>query len=142
MDTHTRLSIGNAETHAKGWGEEVWIINNDKYCGKLLKFNKGASFSDHYHINKDEAWYVLEGKLELRYYNLANADRIVTEIRIGSVVHVPPNTPHQLIALEPSTIIEVSTPHDEMDSYRIGKGDSQRGNKKYKQILETLTNNV
>ena len=121
-----RLTIGKAEIHKKGWGEEVWIINNDKYCGKLLKFNKGASFSDHYHINKDEAWYVLEGTLELRYYNLANADRIVKRLGVGSVVHVPPNTPHQLVALEASTVIEVSTPHEESDSYRIGKGDSQK----------------
>ena len=121
-----RLTIGKAEIHKKGWGEEVWIINNDKYCGKLLKFNKGASFSDHYHINKDEAWYVLEGTLELRYYNLANADRIVEQLHSGAVVHVPPSTPHQLVALEASVVIEVSTPHEESDSYRIGKGDSQK----------------
>jgi len=126
MDTHVRLAITKAEVHTKGWGEEVWFINNDKYCGKLLKFKKGAMFSDHYHVNKDEAWYVLEGKLELRYYNLANADRIVTQLGPGSVVHIPPHTPHQLVAHEASTIIEVSTPHDEGDSYRIGKGDSQK----------------
>ena len=120
------IRILKPEVHPKGWGEEVWIINNDKYCGKLLKFNKGAKFSNHYHIVKDEAWYVLEGKLELRRYNLANADEIVTVLEKGSVVHVPPSTPHQLIALEPSVIIEVSTPHDEADSYRIGKGDNQK----------------
>lgn len=104
----------------------MWIINTDQYCGKLLKFNKGAIFSDHYHINKDEAWYVLEGKLELRYYNLVNADRVIKTLKRGDVVHIPPSTPHQLKALEPSVIIEVSTPHDEADSYRIGKGDSQK----------------
>ena len=126
MNTHIRLNISKAENHPKGWGNEIWIINNDKYCGKLLKFNKGAMFSDHYHIIKDETWYVLEGKLELRYYNLANADKIVAELGPGNVVHIPPNTPHQLIANEASVIIEVSTPHDEADSYRIGKGDSQK----------------
>ena len=126
MNTHTRLTISKAEKHAKGWGEEVWIINNEKYCGKLLKFNKGATFSDHYHIIKDEAWYVLSGKLELRYYNLANADRIVKILKQGDVVHIPPNTPHQLVAHETSVVIEVSTPHDEADSYRIAKGDSQK----------------
>ncbi len=124
--TNPRLTITTAEHHPKGWGEEVWIINTDKYCGKLLKFAKGAMFSDHYHINKDETWYVLEGKLELRYYDLSNADRIVTELVPGSVVHIPPNTPHQLVAHESAIVIEVSTPHDEADSYRIGKGDSQK----------------
>ena len=120
------IQILKPEKHQKGWGEEVWIINTDKYCGKLLKFNKGATFSDHYHIIKDEAWYMLEGKLELRYYNLANADRIVKVLKPGDVVHIPPCVPHQLVALEPSTIIEVSTTHDEADSYRIAKGDSQK----------------
>lgn len=130
MNTHTRLTVSSAKIYPKGWGEEVWIINNDKYCGKLLKFNKGAAFSDHYHISKDEAWYVLEGRLELRYYNLANADRLVVELGPGSVVHIPPSTPHQLVAHEVSVVIEVSTPHDEADSYRIGKGDSQRDSQK------------
>jgi quercetin dioxygenase-like cupin family protein len=120
------IEVGKAEVHPKGWGEEVWIINTDKYCGKLLKFTAGASFSDHFHIKKDETWYVLEGKLELRHYNLANADKIVTPLGPGSVVHIPPSTPHQLVALEPSIVIEVSTPHEESDSYRIGKGDSQK----------------
>ena len=29
----------------KGWGYEKWIVNNDKYCGKLLFFNKGKKKS-------------------------------------------------------------------------------------------------
>ena len=129
MDTVPGIAITKAEHHPKGWGEEIWIINTDKYCGKLLKFNKGAVFSDHYHIVKDEAWYVIEGSFELRHYNLANADRISTTLRVGDVVRITPATPHQLIALEQGTIIEVSTTHDEADSYRIGKGDSQNQKK-------------
>lgn len=120
------IRILKPEKHKKGWGEEVWIINTDKYCGKLLKFNKGALSSDHFHAVKDETWYILEGKLELRHYNLANADRLVKVLKPGDVVHIPPSMPHQLVALEPSTIIEVSTTHDEADSYRITKGDSQK----------------
>lgn len=119
------IRILKPEKHKKGWGEEVWIINTDKYCGKLLRFNKGALFSDHFHFVKDETWYVLQGKLELRHYNPANADRLITILKKGDVVHIPPPSPHQVYALEESIIIEVSTPHDEEDSYRIGKGDSQ-----------------
>ena|SRR3989344_5241620 len=114
------------KVHKKGWGEEIWIVNNDKYCGKLLKFKKGSEFSDHYHLIKDETWYVLSGKLELQHYNLASADRLTTILKAGDVLHVPPGTPHKLIAREASVVMEVSTPHDEADSYRIGKGDSQK----------------
>lgn len=120
------VQLLKAEKHPKGWGEEIWIINTDKYCGKLLIFKKGALFSDHFHVNKDETWYVLEGKLELRYYNLAKAEKLVRILKKGDVVHIPPTKPHQLHALEASTVIEVSTSHDEADSYRIGKGDSQK----------------
>ncbi len=122
----TRIRIQRPTTHKKGWGTEVWIINNEKYCGKLLKFKKGSTFSDHFHLKKDEAWYVLSGKLELRYYDLSSADKIKKVITPGTVVHIPPAAPHQLRALEESVVLEVSTPHEESDSYRIGKGDSQK----------------
>src|SRR3989338_4850995 len=112
--------------HKKGWGEEVWMVNNDKYCGKLLKFKRGAKFSDHFHRVKDETWYVLSGELELRHYNLANADRIMLVLKVGDVVHIPPGNPHQLIARTEAIVIEISTPHHDADSYRIGKGDNQK----------------
>ncbi len=122
----SKIDIRKAEHHSKGWGEEVWLVNNELYCGKLLKFNAGATFSDHYHKVKTETWYVLEGEFELRHYDLTNADRLVSKLGPGDVAHIPPSTPHQLVALTPATIIEISTTHDEADSYRIGKGDSQK----------------
>ena len=42
----------------KAWGYELIICNNDNYCGKLLVFKLGARFSMHYHMKKDETWYV------------------------------------------------------------------------------------
>jgi quercetin dioxygenase-like cupin family protein len=45
---------------------------------------------------------------------------------VGDVVHIKPCVPHKLIAVEKSSIMEVSTQHFEEDSYRIQKGDSQK----------------
>ena len=42
----------------KGWGHEIVFENNEKYCGKILVFKEGAEFSMHYHMIKDETWYV------------------------------------------------------------------------------------
>lgn len=42
----------------KGWGHELIFATNEKYCGKLLSFNRGAKFSMHFHHEKDETWYV------------------------------------------------------------------------------------
>ena len=103
------------EAHPKGWGDELWITNNEKYCGKILRFNKGASFSMHYHIQKEETWCVIKGRLKL--------ERLLEE---GDVVHLKPCTPHKLTALEDSTVFEVSTQHFSEDSYRVEKGSSQK----------------
>jgi len=118
--------FSRVQKHPKGWGEEIWITNNDLYCGKILKFNKGAEFSMHYHIKKEETWAIIEGTLMLRYYDLGNAIEKEVELGEGDTVHLRPCIPHKLIALEDSKVFEVSTQHFEYDSYRIQKGDSQK----------------
>jgi mannose-6-phosphate isomerase-like protein (cupin superfamily) len=110
----------------KAWGEEIIIHNDDGYCGKLLRFRKGGKFSMHFHSKKTESWYVNYGKFVLTIISTKDADRIVTNLVNGDIVHVEQNTPHQLEALEEGEIFEVSTPHMDEDSYRIEKGDSQK----------------
>ena len=51
----------------KGWGFEKWIVNNDEYCGKLLYFVKGRRCSWHYHVLKDEVFYVQSGKILVKF---------------------------------------------------------------------------
>lgn len=114
------------EVHNKGWGTEIWLCNSEKCCGKLLVFKKDSQFSLHYHLKKHEWFYVLKGELDLRYKDLRNGkDRYLT-ISEGDVVEIPTGFPHQLRALEDSTIIEISTEHFDEDSYRIEGGDSQK----------------
>ncbi len=88
----------------KPWGEEVWLVHNDKYALKILKITKSHKFSLQYHEVKEESWYITKGKLLLTY------DKEKIEIGPGEVVHVPPKTVHRLEALEDSELIEVSTP--------------------------------
>ena len=109
----------------KGWGSENWIVNTE-YCGKILKFNKDAKFSMHYHKLKEETFYVLKGKLLIKSIDLSNANRYEFEIKSGDIVDIPRFQPHQIIAIEESEIIEFSTHHEDSDSYRIEKGDSQK----------------
>jgi mannose-6-phosphate isomerase-like protein (cupin superfamily) len=109
----------------KGWGHEVIFVNNDKYCGKILHFKKGAKFSMHYHLIKQETWYVSSGKFLFKYINTSNADVVETELNIGDTVTNEIGEPHQIICLEEGDIFEVSTQHFDSDSYRVMKGDSQ-----------------
>jgi mannose-6-phosphate isomerase-like protein (cupin superfamily) len=110
----------------KGWGfEEIWATN-DKYCGKLMHFNKDAKFSMHFHAEKEETWYVLGGKFIVRYIDTTTADVREETLVHGDTWHNPPLLPHQLVCIESGTIIEVSTPDSVEDNYRVGKGDSQK----------------
>lgn len=110
----------------KGWGEELIIENNEMYCGKLLCFKKGCKFSMHYHMVKDETWYVHCGKYIYRYIDVRNADVTEKILQPGDVVRQMPGQPHQLEALEEGIVFEVSTHHEDSDSFRVWKGDSQK----------------
>lgn len=110
----------------KGWGHELIWATNEKYCGKLLKFNKGAKFSMHFHATKDETWYVLSGKFIVRHIDTNTASIHENELNVGNIWRNMPLLPHQLECLEEGTIIEVSTPDSVEDNYRVMKGDSQK----------------
>lgn len=116
----------NRSEHQKGWGIEVWIVNNDLYCGKILEFDATAEFSMHYHLKKDETFFVLSGLFKIEWFDLSNADRKNKTIRAGEVVRIPTGVPHKIYCIEKGSIIEISTTHEEEDSYRVEKGDSQK----------------
>ena len=111
---------------SKAWGEEIILHNSDDYCGKLLRFRKDAKFSMHFHSKKTETWYVNKGMFELITIDTRTAARQRISLTEGDIIHIEPNTPHQLIAFEEGEIFECSTPHYDDDSYRIEKGDSQK----------------
>jgi len=108
----------------KGWGYEKWIVNTEKYCGKLLHFDQGKKCSWHYHKIKDEVFYVQSGKLLVKYSDdddLENVNEAI--LNQGDNFHVYTGLRHQMIALEETDLFEFSTQHFDSDSYRIIKGD-------------------
>lgn len=110
----------------KGWGSELIWATNDKYCGKLMKFNTGAKFSMHFHAEKDETWYVLDGVFEVHVIDTNNASTTVKFLHPGNTLRNLPLVPHRVICIEEGTIIEVSTPDSVEDNYRVLPGDSQK----------------
>ena len=109
---------------SKGWGFEKWIVNNEKYCGKLLYFVKGKRCSWHFHKIKDETFYIQSGKILLKWSNeddIINAQEVI--LSKGDSWHVTVGQRHQMIAIEDTELFEFSTEHFEDDSYRILKGD-------------------
>ena len=109
----------------KGWGSELIWATNDKYCGKLMTFRKGAKFSMHFHAEKDETWLVQSGLFKVIWIDTKDASRHEKILNIGDTWHNPPLMPHQLICLTAGVILEVSTADSVEDNYRVETGDSQ-----------------
>lgn len=110
----------------KSWGYELWIVNNEQYCGKILFVKRGQWLSYHFHKIKDEVLYIQTGKARFVVSNYENGDGPKEwTLNEGDAFHVTVNCPHQIEALEDLTIIEFSTQHFDSDSYRISlsKGD-------------------
>ncbi len=94
----------------KPWGSElIWALS-DAYCGKILFVSAGESLSLQFHREKDESWYVLEGRAELE---LAAAGQKATSVEVvvaGAAFRFKPGTIHRVRALKDTVILEVSTP--------------------------------
>ena len=115
------VNINTPKRVEKKWGYELWVHNDNEYCGKLLVFTKDRNrFSMHYHLIKKESWYVQEGRFQFNWIDVENGKLEGTTLVKGQSVLIERGLPHQLIALEDNSIIfEVSTEHFDEDSYRI-----------------------
>ena len=100
------------KTVQKVWGSEDWIVNNKRYCGKILNLNKGYRCSLHCHKEKEETFYVLEGKV------LMQIENAMKTMKPGESIDIHKGVYHRFTGLEDSKIIEFSTQHKDEDSYR------------------------
>ena len=64
---------------SKGWGQEIIWATNDLYCGKILTFKEGGKMSMHYHMQKHETWYVLEGSFMINKINTETAEKFISK---------------------------------------------------------------
>ena len=124
---------------SKGWGYELWIENNELYCGKHLHVLPTKWCSIHYHKNKKETFYVIGGELLLEYskkisdvevdeslsdgYVWYHVNKVI--LKKGDYFTLEVNTPHRFTSNTsyPCDFIEFSTHHEDSDSYRVIKGD-------------------
>ena len=116
--------VTQPEVHEKGWGRELWLVNSDLYCGKIMELSKGKRCSIHFHKLKDETFYILSGHVQMNLFeNGYPGEPTSFAMKPGDTVHIPQQLIHQFIGLKESRILEMSTQHFESDSYRLLKGD-------------------
>jgi mannose-6-phosphate isomerase len=95
----------------KPWGHElIWALT-ELYCGKLLVIRAGHELSLQFHREKDESWYVLEGRAKLELAAPGEKSTSTEVVTRGAAFHITPGTVHRIHALEDTTVLEVSTPH-------------------------------
>ncbi|HYD92906.1 MAG TPA: cupin domain-containing protein [Candidatus Paceibacterota bacterium] len=97
------------EVWERPWGEEVLLIHTDLYTGKLLKYKKGSRGGLQFHRLKDEAGYILSGRL-LVEWDPGDGTIVSRELGPGEALHIPPGAVHRETALEDLVIFEVSNP--------------------------------
>jgi mannose-6-phosphate isomerase len=95
----------------KPWGWELIWADTDLYVGKLLHVRAGQSLSLQFHNEKDESWYVQEGRATVELGDAGQGALNEEVIVPGAAFRFRPGTVHRVTALEDTTILEVSTPH-------------------------------
>jgi mannose-6-phosphate isomerase-like protein (cupin superfamily) len=111
----------------KGWGFEIVFANNDKYCGKLLIFEKaGAKTSLVFHKEKAKSWFVNAGKFKITYIDITTGETKEAVIEEGKTVDFGELSPHQVEALVANSVLfEVGTADYIEDRFRLAPGDTQ-----------------
>lgn len=104
--------FNNIKMVDKIWGSEIWFANSNLYCGKILNLKQGYRCSMHCHKEKDETFYILDGRVHMI---INDEERIMEK---GDTVKLKPNDYHSFGGILPSVILEVSTQHFDEDSYR------------------------
>jgi mannose-6-phosphate isomerase len=115
----------------KPWGKEITFAEEDFYIGKILEVEKERQLSYHYHAEKRETLFLLEGKIH------CIIDDVEYIFEPGKTLKFEPGTKHRIHALEDSILVEVSTKEEasvrvEDDFGRIDFGclfAEKRGNK-------------
>ena len=93
------------------WGKEELLVLIPKILTlKKLTIKKGSAGGLQYHRKKDEAAYIISGKLLVTYANEKGV-LIKKELNEGSWLHFPNGAIHQETALTDVELLEVSTPH-------------------------------
>jgi mannose-6-phosphate isomerase-like protein (cupin superfamily) len=95
----------------KPWGWELIWADADHYVGKILFVRAGHSLSLQFHNEKDESWYLQDGRAELEMSDAGAAFLNTEVVGPGAAFRLRPGTIHRIRALEDTTMLEVSTPH-------------------------------
>lgn len=94
----------------KPWGYELhWVPADAPYIGKVLHINAGARLSLQLHDEKQESWFLMNGKAAVIWEN-DKGELVQTELQPGQGYSTKLGQRHRLVGLTDCDVIEASTP--------------------------------
>jgi len=89
----------------KPWGYEKILIVTENYLTKEIYIKENYTTSYHYHNDREESLYMLEGSCYIQFEDKKEY------FGRNDTVHIKPKTPHKIVATENSLMHSISTPH-------------------------------
>jgi mannose-6-phosphate isomerase-like protein (cupin superfamily) len=86
-----------------------WVREDAPYIGKVLHVNAGARLSLQVHDEKQESWFLMNGRAAVIWEN-NTGELIETELQPGVGYSTKIGQKHRLKGLTDTDILEVSTP--------------------------------
>jgi mannose-6-phosphate isomerase-like protein (cupin superfamily) len=108
-------------TIEKYWGNIITVEANDKFVLKHIFMRKDTQSSMEYHVEKEEWYYVLSGKLKVGM-RIGRAKNKSVILSAGDIIHIPRGLMHMRMALEDTVIVEWSNTDNDSDSNIVEDG--------------------
>lgn len=94
----------------KPWGYEIhWVPEGKPYMGKLLHINANAKLSLQVHDQKQESWFLLNGRAKIIWED-NQGNMVETELEQGKGYSCSLGQKHRPVGITDCEILEVSTP--------------------------------
>lgn len=94
----------------KPWGYELhWVPTDAPYLGKIIHINKGARLSLQLHDQKQESWFLMNGRAAVIWEN-QHGELVQTEFQPGHGYSTKIGQRHRLLGITDCDVVEVSTP--------------------------------
>lgn len=123
--TIEKLPVTKNIEGAKRWTEEkgefVQISHQEVIRHlALFEIKKGFFRGSHFHRQKEEVFYVVRGRIRVRFVDLETNESKESILEEGDKIRIKPLCGHILHGLEDSTVVEYSPQfYDIEDNYRI-----------------------
>ena len=111
MSTVTITTLDPVHTDDRGSITDLINTTDPFHHIGMITFTEGAVRANHWHKLSDQYDYIVEGKVELATKEANNPDaKVATHIlNAGDLEHIPKGIIHAYRALEPSSMIDVTT---------------------------------